>query len=139
MRIKNRLPLTIISSALICLTLLATGCSKKATSINPSTRKVSIDVYDDRVQPQQLVLGTGIAVDAHITNRGSRSCAFTIASYAPQPLVIEAGQSGDLRFTIDTPAGNPTSNRVVQAMGCNGQTQQQGTVVVEFKGVKGGQ
>lgn len=120
------------------LLLLGTACSHRSAPLNQFERRVTVDLYNDRIQPAQLTLSTGTVVDARVNNHGSRSCSFSMGDYV-KAVNVPAGAHRNVRFTVDTPSGNPTSVEATMSMGCAGVEAQQGSLVVQFTGLHGGQ
>ena len=100
-----------------------------------SQRAKVIEVFDDRVQPRELMLQTGENVQVQIVNRGSSACTFYIGEFL-RGVQVAPGQTvpQSISFTgSGTQAQSSTRN---VDMGCDGDAKRKGNVVVEFRGVR---
>ena len=122
----------------VCLAMCAVGCSRNNNNGLPPQRSITIQVYNDHIQPDQATLGSGMTVATTVTNHSAKTCDFFISNYL-QPTAVSPGKSRTIHFTTTSPEGNPSNVRNTATMGCDGNTKQQGDVVVQFKGVRGSQ
>lgn len=130
-RAAGALGVAVISVALV-------ACSKKNTNnFFGFARNDTITVSNGGISPQQLTLSTGTVEELHITNKSSKDCTFFVSDYL-QPELLPAGKSAIRFFTITTPSGGPTSPGTFASMGCQNDSQRQGSVDTRFTGPRPG-
>jgi hypothetical protein len=113
-----------------------------ASAAVPAAQTVSVNIYDDRIDPTQLNLEVSSTVTFEAVNRTSVDCTFYIEGYLSD-LLVPAQDSVRNAFEIpglppsaDTTAGAVTggpsdSGSVAVPMGCRGVAAQQGQAVVQ--------
>ena len=103
---------------------------KPTLVVTPSPTTVEIEVFQDRLEPEQVSPVAGTPLRLRVVNRSQSPCAFFAGDYL-QDVQVAAGGSAEMSFTIPSlpgPAGAETS---LTTMGCRGDQARTGRVVVQ--------
>jgi hypothetical protein len=95
----------------------------------PDVRIQEIEIYEDRVEPERLAITASTENQVQVANRGARDCTFFIGDFLTG-LRVPAGETAKMGLTVPVGRDGETV-----AMGCAGDQDRQGTIVIEFKGV----
>jgi hypothetical protein len=95
----------------------------------------TIEIFDDRVTPQQLEIAASQPTRLQIENKSSSDCTFFMGNVV-QGILVAAGQTVENSLSplggASSTAG--TGNDTVE-MGCQGDEERQGEAVIEFRGL----
>ena len=132
-RRMNRLA---IATTCAALALVATACgqARPPAQAGPVTQpaipiQLTVEVYADRLDPEQLVLDAGTTWRVELFNRSGEPCTFYIGPYLSDLEVPSNGQA-EMGFTVPSLPGTPDAPHTTTTFGCRGDEAPTGNVVV---------
>ena len=127
-----------LGAAALLLGSACVGPARTATNATPSSptttlalvpREVEVIVYDDRIEPDQLVLDAGVPVRVEVDNRTGAACQFYVGDYL-QDLYVPANDDAQMGFTVPNIPGAPGAGHAASTFGCAGDQARVGNLVV---------
>ena len=125
-------------AALLGLLLVACGPRQSAaptevpvTTMLPESRIAEVAVYDDRLEPPELLLQAGESVRLRVSNRTRAQCLFFVADFISN---LRAGPTNvvEMGFVVPGAAGL-RAQQATGTMGCQNDRLRVGRVIVQSR------
>ena len=92
--------------------------------------QIEVEVYPDRLDPEQLVLRAGEAVRVEVVDHSGAVCSFYVGEYL-RDLEVPSGGHAEMAFTVPNLPGPPGAVASTTTFGCKGDAARTGNVVVQ--------